>query len=208
MSDQFELVAELRADAGKGASRRLRREQRVPGILYGAGKEPVMLSVVLKDLVKSLENEAFYSHILNVNLGGKVEKAVLRDMQRHPVKGMPTHIDLQRVDAAHRIVMRVPLHFLNEADCVGVKQNGGTIHHDIVEVEVQCLPKDLPEFIEVDMADLDVGQHLHLADIKLPASIQLVALLHDQNLPVASVHAPRGGSDEDATATGEEAAKE
>lgn len=208
MSNQFEIVAETRAEAGKGASRRLRREQRVPGILYGAGKDPVQISVVLKDLMKSLENEAFYSHILTVKLDGKSEQAVLRDMQRHPVKGVPSHIDLQRVDASHKITMRVPLHFLNEAECPGVKQNGGKIHHDISEVEVQCLPKDLPEHLQVDMGALDIGQHVHLSDLKLPAGVQLVALVHGHDLSVASVQAPKGGGDEEAPAAAGGEAKE
>jgi large subunit ribosomal protein L25 len=208
MSNQFEIVAETRAEAGKGASRRLRREQRVPGILYGAGKDPVQISVVLKDLMKSLENEAFYSHILTVKLDGKSEQAVLRDMQRHPVKGVPSHIDLQRVDASHKITMRVPLHFLNEAECPGVKQNGGKIHHDISEVEVQCLPKDLPEYVQVDMGALDIGQHVHLSDLKLPAGVQLVALVHGHDLSVASVQAPKGGGDEEAPAAAGGEAKE
>lgn len=190
MSNQFELVAETRNDQGKGASRRLRRlAARVPGIMYGAGKAPTAIHVGLKELSKSLENEEFYSHILTVILDGKSEKAVLRDMQRHPVKNIPTHIDLQRIDENQKLTMRVPLHFINEAICVGVKEQGGEIHHDISEVEVSCLPKHLPSFIEVDMAAIALGQHVHLSDLVLPEGITLVQLSHGHDLAVSNVHA-------------------
>ena len=153
MSNEFLLNAEIRSDAGKGASRRLRRLQdRVPGILYGGEAEPQMISVELRELKKALENEAFYSHILTLKVDGKDVQAVLRDLQRHPAKGVPTHADFLRVDKTHKITMNVPLHFINEAGSIGVKKQGGEIQHNISEVEVSCLPQDLPEFIEVDMA--------------------------------------------------------
>lgn len=190
MSNQFKLNAESRGDKGKGASRRLRRlEERVPGIMYGGGKEPTMISVSLRELSKALENEAFYSQILTVTLDGKAEKAVLRDMQRHPVKNIPTHIDLQRVDESHKISLRVPVHFINEATCAGVKEQGGEIHHDVTELEVLCLPKDLPEFLTVDMAAVTVGTTVHLSDLVLPAGVQLVQLVQGHDLAVANVHA-------------------
>lgn len=189
MANQFEIAAETRKDQGKGASRRLRRlAARVPGIMYGAGKTPTPIHVGLKELSKALENEAFYSHILTVVLDGKAEKAVLRDMQRHPVRKVPTHIDLQRVDENAKLTMRVPLHFINEDICNGVKEQGGEIHHDLSDVEVSCLPRHLPEYLTVDMAAVSIGDHVHLSDIKLPDGVTLVQLSHGHDLAVANVH--------------------
>lgn len=189
MSNQFELIAETRVDQGKAASRRLRRlAAKVPGIMYGANKTPTPISVGLKELSKALENEAFYSHILTIVLDGKTEQAVLRDMQRHPVRKMPTHIDLQRVDANQKLTMRVPLHFINEDICTGVKEQGGEIHHDLSDVEVSCLPKHLPEYLTVDMAAVALGDHVHLSNIVLPEGVALVQLAHGHDLAVANVH--------------------
>ncbi len=189
MSNQFELVAETRVDQGKAASRRLRRlAAKVPGIMYGANKTPTPISVGLKELSKALENEAFYSHILTIVLDGKTEQAVLRDMQRHPVRKMPTHIDLQRVDANQKLTMRVPLHFINEDICTGVKEQGGEIHHDLSDVEVSCLPKHLPEYLTVDMAAVALGDHVHLSNIVLPEGVALLQLTHGHDLAVANVH--------------------
>jgi large subunit ribosomal protein L25 len=197
MSNPFEIAAETRKDQGKGASRRLRRlAARVPGIMYGANKAPTMIHVGLKELNKALENEAFYSHILTVVLDGTAEKAVLRDMQRHPVKNIPTHIDLQRIDENAKLTMRVPLHFINEDLCHGVKEQGGEIHHDVSEVEVSCLPKHLPEYITVDMAAVTLGHPVHLSNLVLPEGVTLVQLSHGHDLAVANVHASKTGSDE------------
>ena len=208
MSNQFELVAETRVDQGKAASRRLRRlAARVPGIMYGADKTPTPIHVGLKELSKSLENEEFYSHILTVILDGKPEKAVLRDMQRHPVKKIPTHIDLQRIDETKKLTMRVPLHFINEDTCHGVKEQGGEIHHDITEVEVSCLPKHLPAFITVDMAAVTVGQHVHLSNLVLAEGVSLVQLSHGHDLAVANVHAVKVAAEETPAAAAPEAGK-
>lgn len=197
MSNQFELAAETRKDQGKGASRRLRRlAARVPGIMYGAGKTPTPIHVGLKELNKALESEAFYSHILTIVLDGKAEKAVLRDMQRHPVKNIPTHIDLQRIDENQKLTMRVPVHFINEDTCFGVKEQGGEIHHDLSDVEVLCLPKHLPEYLTVDMAEVKLGAHVHLSDIKLPEGVTLVQLSHGHDLAVANVHAVKVAAEE------------
>ena len=200
MANEFLLHAESRSDQGKGASRRLRRLQaRLPGILYGGNQEPAMISLELRELNKALENEAFYSHILTINLDGKEHQAVLRDLQRHPGKGTPIHADFLRVDKTHKITMNVPLHFINEASAVGVKKQGGKIMHNASEVEVSCLPQNLPEFIEVDMAAVELDQVVHLSDLKLPKGVELVALSHgaDHDLPVAAIHAPKGGADVD-----------
>jgi large subunit ribosomal protein L25 len=208
MSNEFSLKVETRDAAGKGASRRLRRlESRVPGIVYGGKNEPQMISLEFKELVKALENEAFYSHILTLDIAGKKQQAILRDLQRHPSKGFPLHADFQRVDATHKIHMMVPVHFINEDVCVGVKKSGGEIQHNASEVEVSCLPKNLPEFIEVDMTNVDMDQVVHLSDLKLAKGIELVQLSHEHDLPLASVHKPkvRGGDDDAAAATDEEA---
>jgi large subunit ribosomal protein L25 len=198
MSESFVIEAQPRTDRGKGASRRLRRQNLVPGIIYGAGKDSVAISVVHHELMHQLENEAFYSHILSVKLDGKEEQAILKDLQRHPSKMAVLHLDLQRVSANEAIRVQVPLHFMNEDSCVGVKA-GGLVAHSFTDVEVSCLPKDLPEYIELDLIDLDVDQSLHLSDIKLPAGVSLVELMHGKShdQSVVSIHLPRGAHDED-----------
>jgi large subunit ribosomal protein L25 len=206
MSQQIEIVAELRKDVGKGASRRLRRaDQRVPGIIYGGAREPQPLTLSTNALNKALEKEAFYSQILSVIVDGEAQPAVVRDIQRHPVSEKVRHIDFVRVQADQPIDVHVPLHFLNEDRCIGVRQGSGTITHNMNELTVRCLPKDLPEFIEVDVAGLDVGHSLHISDLALPAGVQSVDLIHgeDHDATVVSVLAPRGG----ASATEEESSE-
>jgi len=205
MQETFELEAELRTDAGKGASRRLRHSGRVPAILYGGAKDPVPLSLAHSELIKHLDHEAFYSHILTVKYDGRDEKAVLRDVQRHPAKPFITHIDLQRVSATETIRMQVPLHFLNEESSVGVKQQGGIVSHIMTEVEVSCLARDLPEFIDVDILDLKVGESIHLSELKLPEGVEVVELMHgtEHDQPVVSIHVPRRAAEtEEAEAEG------
>ena len=196
MSDTFVVEAELRSDEGKGASRRLRRlEAKVPAIIYGGDSAPVSLSLIRKDLEKHLEKEAFYSAIIEVAYDGKKEKAILKALQRHPAKDFPMHADFFRVEENKAIKVSVPLHFVNEETCVGVKLGGGRIQHTVNEVEVLALPADLPEFIEVDMADIQVGDIVHLSDLKLPEGVTSTALAlgEDRDMGVASVLAPRGG---------------
>ncbi len=205
MSDQFELNAEVRTDLGKGASRRLRRfDGLVPAIIYGGDKAPQPLSLNRKDLEKALENEAFYSHVLIVNVGNDKEKAILKDMQRHPAKNRVTHVDFLRIDDNVAIRVHVPIHFLNETTCYGVKTQGGMIQHQATDIEVQCLPAVIPAFIEVDMLAVETGQIIHLSDITLPAGVISVALAlgEDHDLAVASVIAPKGGDDEVPAAAG------
>ncbi|MCK0538636.1 50S ribosomal protein L25/general stress protein Ctc [Alcanivorax quisquiliarum] len=212
MSNDFVLHAEGRNDIGKGASRRLRRlEARIPGIVYGGNAEPQMITLELREMVKALESESFYSQILTLEIDGKAEKAVLRDLQRHPSKGTPLHADFMRVDSAHKITMSIPLHILNEEKCVGVKQQGGLLYQNASEVEVSCLPQDLPQFLEVDVAALELDQVIHLSDLKLPENVELVALIQGEghDLPVVSVQAPRGGAgDEDEDDTPDEESSE
>lgn len=201
MSNELTLNASLRQDTGKGASRRLRRlAQLVPGIVYGGDKEPQNISVVQKDLVKALEQEAFYSQIIDLNIDGSKQKVILRDLQRHPSKVALLHIDFQRVSADQKLQTRVPLHFLNEDVCIGVKMQGGFISQLLTELEIICLPGDLPEAIEVDMANLEVDQVIHISDLSLPAGVESVALQHgaDYDQAVATVHKARGAAADEA----------
>ncbi|MCW8932504.1 MAG: 50S ribosomal protein L25/general stress protein Ctc [Gammaproteobacteria bacterium] len=201
MSATFTLAAELRTDTGKGASRRLRHASRVPAIIYGADKEPTMLTLRHDDILHACEDEAFFSHILTIDFDGKSEQVIIKDMQRHPAKIQIMHADFQRIDADHALHVNVPLHFLNEESCVGVK-GGGLVSHLMTELEISCLPANLPEFIEVDMANLDVGDSIHLTDIILPEGVSSVILMqgegHDQ--AVASIHMPRGEKVDEAEA--------
>lgn len=197
MSKSFTIKAEARSDVGKGASRRLRRlANKIPAILYGAEKPPVALTLEHDQLLHALEDEAFYSSVLNIVVGDSAEQAILKDLQRHPYKPKVLHADFLRVDDTHAIHVHVPLHFINEE--AAVKQ-GGTISHALNEVEVSCLAKDLPEFIEVDVNQLSVGQTLHLSDLALPEGVSLVALAQgdDHDLSVVSLQAARGGDDSD-----------
>jgi large subunit ribosomal protein L25 len=192
MSDVFELTAEKRADIGKGASRRLRRlDDKVPAIIYGGDKAPEAIVLEHRKVLKALENEAFYSHVLTINVDGKAEKAVLKDVQRHAYKPKVLHMDFQRVSAKTKLHMHVPLHFINEEIAPGVKLSGGIVNHLLTEVEVVCLPTNLPEYIEVNLANLDLNQTVHLSELKLPKGVELVALTHDHDLSVANIQLPR-----------------
>ena len=211
MYDQFELYAEVREDLGKGASRRLRRlADQVPAIIYGGEKAPQPLTIIRKDLEKSLENEAFFSHVLLLNIGGKKEKVILKDLQRHPARNSVTHADFLRVNENVAIKVHVPIHFLNEQTCHGVKVQGGMIQHQANDIEVLCLPTDIPEFIAVDMADVKTGDIIHLSDIALPAGVVSVALSlgEDHDLAIASVVAPKGGSDSDSEGSSEDSSSD
>ncbi|MDH5409355.1 MAG: 50S ribosomal protein L25/general stress protein Ctc [Gammaproteobacteria bacterium] len=209
--ESYVLEAEARNDLGKGASRRLRRTGKVPAILYGAGKEPTSFCVDQNDLLHKLENEAFFSHILTVKLDGKEENAIIKDLQRHPSRPVVMHMDLQRVNMSEKIRVHVPLHFMNEDQAPGVRE-GGLVTHNATETEVSCLPKDLPEFLEVDLIELDLDGIVHLSDIKLPAGVEIVELSHGEghDQPIASIHMPRAAKEEsaaDASAEGGEEAK-
>jgi large subunit ribosomal protein L25 len=210
MSNNFELTAELRDDTGKGASRRLRHAGLVPGIIYGAHKDPVMITLPQNVLAHNLEQEAFYSHILDIKLGSKKEKVILKDLQRHPSRPFVMHADFLRIDEKEAIRVHVPLHFMNENSAPGVKE-GGRVSHTLTDVEVSCLPKNLPEFIEVDLSAMEVGQALHLSELALPKGVEIPALAQDasRDLAVVSIHAARVETSEEAEAEsegGEEAA--
>ena len=188
MSDVFQIEAQPRSDTGKGASRRLRRQGLVPGIVYGARRDPESISLIHHELAHHLETEAFYSHILSLNLGGKTQKVILKDMQRHPAKPFITHVDFLRVSAKEKLRTNVPLHFIHEELCVGVKA-GGVLSRSITDVEVSCMPADLPEFIEVDVAQLAIGDSIPLSGLSLPHGVELTALAGGaDDVPVVSVH--------------------
>jgi large subunit ribosomal protein L25 len=211
MRQQIEVVAELRKDVGKGASRRLRRAaESVPGIIYGGGLEPQALTLNANALKKVMETEAFYSQVLDVVVAGAKQQAVLRDIQRNPASEKVQHIDFLRVSADQEIDVHIPLHFLNEEHCIGVRLSGGSIVHNMNEVEVRCLPRNLPEYIEVDMAKMDVGDSVHLSDLTLPQDVVILELTHgeDHDSTVVTVLSPRGGVDEEAEEAAEEAAAE
>jgi large subunit ribosomal protein L25 len=208
-NEDFVLHAESRELTGKGASRRLRRESsKVPGIIYGGSKKPQMISLLQKDLIKHLENEAFYSHIISVEVDGAAQDVILKDLQRHPAKPVIYHLDLLRVSKTKKFTTRVPLHFINEDTSKGVKVQGGMVSHSISELEISCLPADLPEYIEVDLADVEIGQTVHISDLQLPKGVESVQLSHghDHDLPVASINKPKGAAvDEDSAEETEEA---
>jgi len=189
---QFELVAESRSDVGKGASRRLRRSGRIPGVLYGHGIEAQSILLGHDDVFHRLEREAFYSHILTLKLDNKPIKVVLKDLQRHPYKQHIMHIDLQRIDEDEKLTMRVPIHFINENKSLGVK-SGGMVNHVMNDLEVSCLPKNLPEYIEVDLLELELGSSIHLGELKMPKGVELYAALHGEDLekPVVSIVMPK-----------------
>jgi len=203
MSSDFTLVAEARNDTGKGASRRLRRlANLVPAIIYGADQEPKSVSLKANEVAKAVQSESFFTSLVNLEVDGKGEQVVVKDMQRHPAKDYVMHIDFLRIDKKTKIVMHVPLHFINEDTCPGVKMEGGSVSHAVQDIEISCLPADLPEYIEVDLGSLSVGENIHLSDLTLPKGAESVALIHgeDHDLLVAAVNAPRGGGDEEEAA--------
>lgn len=190
MGEAFALIAQSREDQGKAASRRLRREGKVPAIIYGAGRPPRALSFDHNKVLRQLENESFYSSVLNIKVGEKSQAAILKDLQRHPAKNLILHMDLQRIVDDEAIRMNVPLRFIGEDLAPGIKLGGGTVAHLMSDVEVTCLPKDLPEFIEVDISTLELDQMVHLSALKLPPGVEIPALAqgaeHDQ--AIVSIH--------------------
>ena len=190
MSDKFDLIAELREDQGKGASRRLRHQGKVPAIIYGAGRKPRSLMFDQNKVLLQLENESFYSSVLNIKVGDKSQAAILKDLQRHPSKPVIMHMDFQRIVDDVEIRMNIPLHFIGEDVAPGVKQGGGSVSRLMNDVEVECLPRYLPEYFEVDISKLELDEMLHLSDIKLPEGVEIPELAqgeeHDQ--AIVSIH--------------------
>lgn len=205
---EFTLNAQARNDLGKGASRRLRREANlVPGIIYGAGKDAVSIAIESREIAKLLLNDASYSSILTIDLDGKKEDVMMKDLQRHPAKNFVMHADFIRVVAGQKLTALVPVVLLNEENAVGVKRDGGELFRPAPEVEVTCLPKDLPEAIEVDVANLEVGQTIHLSNIEAPAGVEFNVLLAGNDQAVVSINASRvaaAAADEEGEAAAEE----
>lgn len=206
MSDNIELTAEVRNDLGKAMSRRLRRTKKIPATLYGAGEKPQNITLDHDPIWFHSQNEAFYSHILSLQLGSKKHKVVVKEIQRHPIKHAVLHIDLLKVSDKHKIRVNIPLHFSGGDISPGVKLSKGIVTHLMTNVEVSCFGKDLPEFLEVDLSQLGEGESAHLSDIKLPAGVELPMLVAGTDQAVASIHVPRSVDEGEAAAAAAKAA--
>lgn len=187
----FELQAEARDGTGRAANRRLRRLGKVPAVVYGGGKGPQSITLAHNQLLRQMKHAAFFTSVLTVKVGGDAQSVVIRDVQRHPAKPNLVHLDLQRIVEDEELTLHVPLHFVGEDIAKGVKEQGGAVEHLATDVEVSCLPRDLPDTIEVDVSQLELNQLLHLSDLKLPEGVKLVALEHHQDLPVVTISPPR-----------------
>ena len=194
MSDNIHLNAEPRSDSGKGASRRLRHQGLVPAIVYGGDNEPTNISINQNEFIHQLENDAIYTQIIELQIGDNTEEVILRDLQRHPYKNKLLHADFFRFDKKKTINIVVPIHVLNGEDCVGVRLDGGMVTQTITEVEIIALPKDIPEYLEIDIENVHLGESLHLSDLKLPADVELSVFMYieeseyeDHDLGVVSV---------------------
>ncbi len=197
---QMEISATKRTLQGKGASRRLRGSGKVPGVIYGGENPAQAIELDHNNLYHKLKLEAFHASILSLDLDGQQEQVLLRDIQMHPFKLQVLHIDFQRVDKNKKIHMKVPLHFINAEIAPGVKLSGGLVSHVLTELDVSCLPKDLPEFITVDLTELAAGNTLHLSDLELPEGVEIPTLIRGENLPVATIIIPRAVAAEEAAA--------
>jgi large subunit ribosomal protein L25 len=188
---KFEIQAEAREGSGRADSRKLRRLGRVPAIVYGGGKDPSAITLERNGLVQQMAQEAFYTSILNVRLGGRIQPVVVKEVQRHPAKSTVLHLDFQRIVEDEEITITVPIHFVGEEAAVGVKQQGGVIEHSLTDVEISCLPANLPEYLELDVSALELNEILHLSDIKYPEGVTSTQLAHDHDSPVVAIHPPR-----------------
>jgi large subunit ribosomal protein L25 len=186
MSESMQVNAMARDDRGKGASRRLRRQGLVPAIVYGGHEEPRAISVKHNELIQQLGKEAFYSSLLDLDIDGNLSKVVLKDLQRHPAKPFILHVDFMRVSSGEKLRMLVPLHFENEATSLGVKK-GGQVSHNVTEIEISCLPADLPEFIVVDISEMDIGDIIHASELRLPGGVELTNAI-DPDTPVVMIY--------------------
>ena len=191
--NEFTLNAQARTDLGKGASRRLRHAANIPAVVYGGNKPAESVTILAKEIAKLFENEAAYSHVIELNVDGAKQNVIVKAMQRHPSKQFIMHADFVRVVAGQKLTAVVPVHFVGEEAPV---KKGGEISHVVNEIEVTCLPKDLPEFIEVDLSALEIGAIVHLSDLKAPKGVEFVALAHGDDKAVANVHAPRVAPEE------------
>lgn len=187
----FELAAEAREASGRAGSRRLRNAGKVPAIVYGGGQPPNSVTLDHNSLIHQMENEGFFTSILTLKVGKASESVVVKDVQRHPAKPQVMHMDLLRVRADEELTLQVPIHFVNEEASIGVKTHGGVVDHLMTDVEVSCLPKDLPEYIEIDVSEVELDQILHLSDLKVPDGVKLVALEHGSDPAMFAIHEPR-----------------
>jgi large subunit ribosomal protein L25 len=196
MSTGFEIEFESRAERGKGANRRLRREGKVPGVLYGAGRDPRSITLNWNSLMHQMDKEAFYTSILTLREGDKSQPVIVKAVHRHPIKPQLLHIDFQRILEDEEITLDVPIHFIGEAQAKGVKLQGGEIQHLMTEIEISCLPRNLPEFIELDVTELELNDILHLSDIAVPQGVEFVDLSHGRNPAVVAINPPRREEEE------------
>ncbi len=198
MSSVFEFDAVSRVNAGTSSAKAIRRNGNIPAVVYGGSSEPELIELSHNEVTKRLANEAVYSHILQLNVDGKVQNAVLKDMHRHPAKDTIMHMDFMRVIMGEKFKTNVPLHFVNEEISPGIKE-GGVVMHSMIDVEIECLPKDLPEYIEVDLSGLGIGDSIHLSEVVVPAGVSILLLAHDEDhdLSVAQIMKTRGGSEDE-----------
>lgn len=195
MADNLVLEIDRREPSSKNAVRRLRAAERIPGIIYGAELEPAMISLANRDVAKAMQSDSFFSQIIDLKLGSKSQQVVIRDLQRHPATNRVLHIDFLRIREDREIQVSIPIRFLNEDQCEGVRLGGGIVSHHLIEVEVNCLPRNLPEYIEIDVEHLQLNQSVHLSGLTLPENVELVALMQDdpnRDIPVVSVQQPKG----------------
>ena len=195
MANNLVLEIDRREPSSKNAVRRLRAAERIPGIIYGAELEPAMISLANRDIAKAMQSDSFFSQIIDLKLGSKSQQVVIRDLQRHPATNRVLHIDFLRIREDREIQVSIPIRFLNEDQCEGVRLGGGIVSHHLIEVEVNCLPRNLPEYIEIDVEHLQLNQSVHLSDLTLPENVELVALMQDdpnRDIPVVSVQQPKG----------------
>lgn len=196
MSEALSFKVETRTGLGTGHARRLRRQDdKVPGVVYGGNKPTVYFSIDYRHVAKAIQAEAFYSQVLQLVIGRKKERVVLRELQRHPASDRVLHMDFLRISEDRAINISVPIHFLNEDKCLGVRLQSGVISKNLTELEVSCLPKDLPEYVPIDLEHVEIGTTIHLSDLELPEAVSFVALTHgdEHDVLVVSVHLPKGG---------------
>ncbi|MGA8259113.1 MAG: 50S ribosomal protein L25/general stress protein Ctc [Arenicellales bacterium] len=204
MSTDYQINAEPRTESGKSASRRYRRTGKIPAVVYGAGKDNLPLLLDHHEIFHQLETEGFHSAIIKIKVGRKVEQAILRDVQMHPAKPNVLHVDFQRISATEKLHIAVPIHFVGGEDCPGVRTESGIMSHNLNEVDVSCLPADLPEYLEVDVSGLHLHEAVHLSDLKLPEGVEITALQHEgEDQIVATVYAPQLEVEEEVEAEAE-----
>ena len=191
MSAGFELDIESRTDLGKGHSRRLRRQGKVPAVLYGGGQNPAPVMLDHAKLLHQMEREAFQTSILTLNLGKETQAVVVKDVQRHPAKRRVLHLDFQRIVEDEKITLLVPIHYTGQDDAIGVKEQGGEVSIIVADVEISCLPRDLPEFLELDISELELNQRMNLSDLGTPEGVEILALTHGQDPTIVTINPPR-----------------